>query len=294
MTLAAGSALLDDRGIIAATGPDVARLLDGLITNDMDLLQRQPAIHAGLLSPQGKVLFAFFVVKQAGGFLLDVARDRAAELAKRLTFYKLRADALFTDMSSTMTVAAVWGESPSTVPRGILTYGDPRHAQLGTRLILPIARIAELGQLTASPDAYHAHRIACGVPDEQRDYILGDAFPHEANFDLCHGVSFTKGCYVGQEVVSRMQNKTVVRKRIVGISGDALTTGSAILHGDGVIGTVGSVTGRSALAVLRLDRAVEAADKGQALTVGGHAITVEPSALDRYRDSMAAKPVVDL
>jgi tRNA-modifying protein YgfZ len=288
------SALLGDRGVVSASGADAGKLLDGLITNDMDQLARQPAIHAGLLSPQGKILFAFYVVKAGAEFFLDVARDRAADLAKRLNFYKLRANAQFSDVSATMAVAVRWGGDHADVPRGVLAYPDPRHPDLGMRLLLPAARIPELGHLNASADAYHAHRVALGVPEEQRDYPLGDTFPHEANFDLLNGVSFSKGCYVGQEVVSRMQNKTVVRKRIVKIVGEGLASGMEIKHGDGVIGTVGSVAGDKALAILRLDRAAEAAAKGQSLTADGHAITVDAAALDRYRASVLAKPVVDL
>jgi tRNA-modifying protein YgfZ len=288
------SAILGDRGVVSAAGPDAGKLLDGLITNDMDQLTRQPAIHAGLLSPQGKILFAFFVVKAGSEFFLDVARDRAADLAKRLNFYKLRANAQFSDTSATMAVAVRWGGDPGDVPRGVLSYPDPRHPGLGTRLLLPAARIPELGSLEATTDAYHAHRVALGVPDEQRDYPLGDTFPHEADFDLLNGASFGKGCYVGQEVVSRMQNKTVVRKRIVKIVGEGLASGMEIKHGDGVIGTIGSVAGNAALGLLRLDRAAEAAGKGQTLTADGHIVTVDAAALERYRASVLAKPVVDL
>jgi tRNA-modifying protein YgfZ len=287
-------ALLSDRGIVRATGPDAGRLLDGLITNDIALLGPHAAIHAGLLSPQGKILFAFFVVKAGDEFLLDVARDKAADLAKRLTFYKLRADAAFIDVSGEMIVAARWSSIAPPAPRGIIAFADPRHAALGERLILPTARLPELGAVSADAGAYHAHRIACGVPEEGRDYLLGDTFPHEADFDLLHGASFTKGCYVGQEVVSRMQNKTVVRKRVVKIAGVGLASGTEIKHGEGVIGTVGSVAGGHALALVRLDRAAEAADKGQQLTVAGHPITVDATALDRYRASVKARPVVDL
>ena len=284
-------ALLADRGVVRASGADAAKLLDSLITNDLDT----PAVvHTGLLSPQGKILFAFFVVKAGSEFLLDVARDQAAALVKRLNFYKLRAAAQFNDMGPEMTVAVAWGGASPVVPRGIIAYPDPRHPELGVRLLLPTGRLPELGAIDADADAYHAHRIALGVPEEGRDYPLGDTFPHEADFDLFDGASFTKGCYVGQEVVSRMQNKAVVRKRIVRVSGDGLTSGAEIRHGDAVIGTVGSVAGRSALAMLRLDRAAEAADKGETLTIAGQRLTVNAADLARYRDSIRNKPVIDL
>ena len=227
-------------------------------------------------------------------FLLDVAQDHAAALVKRLTMYKLRAAVQLTDLSAQMAVAVAWGAAPPAVPRGILSLPDPRHTDLGTRLLLPSGRLAELGKCDADANVYHAHRVGLGVPDEALDYPLGDTFPHEADFDLFNGASFTKGCYVGQEVVSRMQNKTVVRKRVVRISGDGLTTGGEIKHGDGVIGAIGSIAGNRALAMLRLDRALEAAGKGEILTANGHAISVDAADLARYHDSLANKPVIDL
>lgn len=287
-------AQLIDRGVVRATGADVAKLLDGLITNDIGALASRPAVHAALLSPQGKILFAFFVVKSSDDFYLDVCRDYAAALVKRLNFYKLRAVAQFTDVSAEMTVAVSWGSPLSPVPGGVLAYPDPRHPTLGHRTILPPARLTELGKSDADADAYHAHRVACGVPEEERDYALGDTFPHEADFDLQCGLSFTKGCFVGQEVVSRTQNKAVVRKRIVQILGESLRSGAEIKHGAGVVGSVGSVAGTSALAMLRLDRAAEAAAKGEPLTVDGRPIAVDAEALDRYRTSAASKPVIDL
>ncbi len=287
-------AQLTDRGVVRATGTDVAKLLDGLITNDMNALVSLPAIHAALLSPQGKILFAFFVVKSGEEFYLDVGRDHAAALVKRLNFYKLRADAQFADVSAEMSVAVSWGGPTPPVPRGVLAYLDPRHPTLGLRMILPSGRLTELGALEPSLDAYHAYRVGCGVPEEVRDYSLGDTFPHEADFDLFGGVSFSKGCFVGQEVVSRTQNKAVVRKRIVPIKGEGLKTGAEIKHGAGIAGFVGSVAGNAALAMLRLDRAAEAATKGEHLTVDGKAIVVDAEALDHYRASAASKPVIDL
>lgn len=294
MAMSRHYAHLGDRGIVQASGADAGKLLDGLITNDIDRLTSAPALHAGLLSPQGKILFAFFVIRSGGSYLLDVQRAQAADLVKRLNFYKLRAAAQFTDLGPDMTVVAAWNGSPPDVPRGILSIPDPRHAGLGHRLILPAGRMNELGTFTDAPEAYRAQRVALGVPQEQDDYALGDTFPHEADFDLFGGVSFTKGCFVGQEVVSRMQNKTVVRRRVVPIGGSGLVTGADIKHGDGVIGRVGSVAGSRALAMVRLDRAVEAADKGQSLTSDGRTITVDDAALARYRDSARNRPVIDL
>ena len=282
-------ALLPDRGVIAVTGEDARAFLDNLITNDMDLLDGQDAIHAALLTPQGKILFAFFVVKQQDGFLLDTARAGVADLMKRLTLYKLRAKVALNDISSSRTVVVAWGGPPPAVPLGA-AYEDPRNPQLGHRLIIA----PEIAQKLAGEDegvaAYDRHRIALGVPEAGRDYLLGDTFPHEANFDGQAGVSFTKGCFVGQEVVARMQHKTVVRKRVVRVTGDGpLVESGDVKIGEANIGRIGSAAGKEALAMLRLDRAVEARGKGQSLTGDGVAIHVDPTALDAFAEAVAAR-----
>lgn len=273
-------ARLADRGVVRVSGADAAKLLQGLITADLDLLEQQAAIFAGLLTPQGKILFDFFVVKTDEGFLLETAREKAADLAKRLTFYKLRANAAVADASAEYEVAALWGSdsTPAIVPPVIL-YPDPRLAELGWRGIAPKSFdwVSGAGEAVAIGEAeYHAHRLRLGIPEGGRDYVLGDTFPHEALFDQIGGVSFEKGCYVGQEVVSRMEHRSTARKRVVPVIGTApLQTGSDVKAGEATIGTVGSVAGTSGLALLRLDRVGEAIGKGQPITAGGVPVAVE-------------------
>lgn len=275
-------AALSDRGVVRVAGEDAEKLLQGIISNDMGLLASQPAIHAALLTPQGKILFEFFVAKASGGdFLLETARDKAADLAKRLGFYKLRAKVEIRNVSDNYRVLALWGPSPQSPGEtaGTVSFPDPRLSALGLRILAEAGfatdSAAATNGLDASPEDYHAHRIALGVPEGGKDYVLGDTFPHEADLDQLNGVSFTKGCYVGQEVVSRMQNRGNVRKRVVPIEGEApLMPGAEVKAGAAAIGTVGSVAGRLALALVRLDRAAEATAKGQALTADGVAITL--------------------
>jgi folate-binding protein YgfZ len=259
-------ALLADRGVLRIAGEDAERLLQGVISNDMELLQRAPAMHAALLSPQGKILFEFFVAKAGDAFLLETQLETAAELARRLSFYKLRAKVAIAEASAEYRVLVLWG-APGE-PQQLLCYRDPRLAELGVRIVVPAAcDIAALyKKFDAAPGDWHQHRIALGVPEGGRDYRLGDTFPHEADFDLLNGVSFTKGCFVGQEVVARMHNRAIVRKRVVAIEARVpLTPGTAITAGTAVIGSIGSVAGCQALAMLRLDRAAEASAKGEAL-----------------------------
>jgi hypothetical protein len=274
-------ALLADRGVVRVAGEDASRLLQGVITADMELLSAQPAIHAALLTPQGKILFDFFVLKAPGGFLLETAADKAADLAKRLTMYKLRAKADIQDRSAAYRAFAAWGSAPSHVGGAGEThiFPDPRLGALGwrgltdARLVSGIA--SAVGGLDASAEDYHAHRISLGVPEGGKDYAFGDTFPHEVDLDQLNGVSFSKGCFVGQEVVSRMQNRASVRKRVVPVAAEAtLTPGAEVKAGAAVIGSVGSVAGTQALALVRLDRAAEAAAKGDRLTAGGVAITL--------------------
>ena len=277
--------MLADRGVVGVTGADALKLLQGVITNDMELLSVRPAIHAALLTPQGKILFEFFVVKAPDGFWLEAAADKTADLAKRLTLYRLRAKVDIKDRSAELRAFALWGGEPEALAgaAGTLVFPDPRLPALGLRGLAPVPLevplapdlVAASRALEVPAQDYHAHRIALGVPEGGKDYTFGDAFPHDADLDQLHGVSFAKGCFVGQEVVSRMQNRAQVRKRIVAIVGDApLLAGAEITAGAAVIGTVGSVAGKDALALVRLDRAAEAAAKGTTLMAGAVAIAL--------------------
>jgi len=267
-------ALLPDRGVVSVRGEDAAKLLQGIITNDMGLLETQPALHAGLLTPQGKILFEFFVVRTPDGFLLDTSRDQTQALASRLAMYKLRAQANIRDVSSDYTVAAIWGGPYAPHGHGVapLLFTDPRLTAIGARELVTIGSdwaLANKDTDSATQDEYHSHRIDLGVPEGGKDYALGDTFPHEALFDQLNGVSFGKGCYVGQEVVSRMQNRGSARKRVVPVVGEMPLSGpgTAITAAAVEIGTLGSVAGNRGLALIRLDRAAEFANRGETLRV---------------------------
>jgi tRNA-modifying protein YgfZ len=281
-------ALLSDRGVVHVTGDDAETFLQGLVTSDVaGPAAVQPktvpaAVHAGLLSPPGKILFEVFVVGLGGGFLLEAARERIPDLIKRLGMYKLRAKVAIEDASNDWAVAAVWG-GPFASGFNATHFGDPRLPALGIRWLVPRSLLERLieGHVQAGEAVrvdegeYHAYRIALGVPEGGKDYAFGDTFPHEANFDVLNGVSFTKGCFVGQEVVSRMQHRGTARKRIVIIEGEApLRPGGEVMAGDATIGKVGSVAGNRGLALVRLDRAEEATRKGGHLTAGGSPITL--------------------
>jgi len=284
-------AYLPDRAVLKVAGPAARGFLQGLITNDIDKVRDGTSIHAGLLTPQGKILFDFFVVADGDGFLLETAKAKASELAQRLGFYKLRAEVEIAEYPS-FAVAAAWGEQPS-LPEGAIAYADPRLPELGLRLLIPsAANLAGLGCGVVSADDYHARRIELGVPEGGRDFTYGDAFPHEAMFDQLAGVDFRKGCFIGQEVVSRMEHRGTARKRIVGVEGEGHlpATGAEIRAGETPIGTLGSVSGSSGLALLRLDRAEEAKARGDQLRAGDIAIALRIPAWARFKTAAPVRP----
>src|SRR5262249_43809287 len=132
-------AVLADRGVVGVTGADAVKLLQGVITNDTDLLSVQPAIHAALLAPQGKILFEFFVVKAPDGFWLEVAADKTADLAKRLSLYRLRAKVDIKDRTADFRAFALWGGEAQALAGGVgtLHFPDPRLPALGLRGLAP-------------------------------------------------------------------------------------------------------------------------------------------------------------
>lgn len=232
--------VLEERGICKISGADARDFLQGLITNDIELAAEKRAIHTGLLSPQGKILFEFLIVAEGDGYLIDVAAEYLPDLIKRLNMYKLRADVEIKDMSNEMAV-------------GISDAGlaDPRYGPLGNRIIVKSGKFEGAGA-----EKYHTLRISLGIAEMGMDYGSGEVYPHEANFDLLNGVSFTKGCYVGQEVVSRMQHKTDIRKRFapVKIDGPAPEPGTQIYADGKKAGVVGSSQTDRGIALLRMDR----------------------------------------
>jgi hypothetical protein len=271
------AAVLEDRGVLRVAGEDAANFLQGLLTNEMVDFAVGAARYAALLSPQGKILFDFLVLRipaeSGAAFLIDGPAAQVGELARRLGFYRLRAKVTIADESAERAVAAFWGAAPAERPGGFV-YVDPRDPRLGWRAILPRADAPAIG---GGAQAYEAHRIRLGVPRGGVDFAYADIFPHDANLDLLHGVDFEKGCYVGQEVVSRMRHRGTSRKRIIrlALAGAAPAPGAPVLAGETPVGTLGSAAGGLALALLRLDRVEDARAAGRGLTVGGVGARIE-------------------
>ena len=263
MTATPSIAVLSERAVLSVAGPEARRFLHNVVTADIEALSGGEARYSALLTPQGKILFDFFILADKERFVIDCAAAGAAGLLQRLTLYRLRANVEL-KREEGLGVAAAWnGEVEG---EGVLAYADPRVEGFGTRLIATPQVLSRLAN--ADQAAYHARRIAAGLADAV-DIGSAEVFPHEANLDQLGALSFSKGCYVGQEVVSRMQHRGTARSRMVpvGIDGEA-RPGIAVTAGERSIGMLLSVAGNDGLALIRLDRAETARQNGVAIMAG--------------------------
>ena len=246
------------RAVVAVSGPDAEKLLSGIITNRLPA--KGEARYAALLTPQGKMMFDFFIALVDDRYLIDIDGTIVDDFITRLTIYKLRAKVGIEKTD----YAVLIGHAP-----GVTSFPDPRHPALGQRTI------AETMQRNDNLDAHHAKRIALGIPLGGVDFAYGDAFTHEADMDLLNGVDFKKGCYVGQEVVSRVHHKGGARKRIVRLKVEGeVQAPQDVMAGEKSIGTLTSIAGNDGLAMIRLDKAHKALAAGEPITVGGFAATL--------------------
>ena len=270
------AAILPDRAVLRVNGDDARHFLQNLITSDIEKLATGEARFAALLTPQGKILFDFFVIAHDNGFLLDAPKALAADLAKRLRFYKLRASVEIEETDFTVAV----GFDGQQKPHFDIAFADPRHARLGLRIVLPSSEAEQFlraaGLTLTDASEWQSRRITLGIPEGGKDFVYGDAFPHEADMDQLSGVDFKKGCFVGQEVVSRMQHKTVVRTRVVPIAfdGDRPEQGAEVKIGEKAAGTFGSSIDGRGLARLRLDRIEDGLKANETLSAGGTTLSL--------------------
>ena len=281
--------VLDDRGVVEVAGEDATGFLQGILTNDVLKVAPGAAGYAALLTPQGKILFDFLLAAPvsdgAARFLLDCPGHLAADLARRLGFYRLRAKVRIADRSAALRVVAAWGQDAEDLPRRfvstevVASFPDPRHSGLGWRCIVERSAVEDLppqARALAAVTSYEEHRIALGVPKGGPDFAYGDAFPHEANLDRLNGVDFNKGCYVGQEVVSRVEHRGLARKRVVAVrfDGTAPQVGAELTAGEAALGVMGSSGAGKGLAMVRLERAEAAAAAGTPIVAGETAVDV--------------------
>lgn len=247
-------AYLPDRAVVSVTGEDATKLLAGLVTNGPP---KAGALFSTLLTPQGKILFDFHIVANTRGYWFDIHGDAAEGFAKRLTLYRLRAKA---DI-------AVEPGMRVCVKEDADAAGDP-----SARMILPAddaTKPVEIAQ-------HEARRIAAGVPQWGADFESDDVFPMDVNYDLLAGVDYKKGCFVGQEVASRMKRKGSARKRtlIAKFNGAAPEKGTPIVAGGSTLGEIMSGVDGAALALIRLDRWEKAMEAGDAVAAGDTSLTL--------------------
>ena len=277
MSMAPHRTPLPHRGVIRLDGETARDFLHALVTCDLRSLEGGQAAYAALLTPQGKVVSDFLISlipeDRGGGLLIDCPLGLVETLITALTRYRLRSKVTIDNLSQIIHVDAVWGGEPVSGPEDLLSR-DPRHPDLGWRLY----RFADdPAPATATLADYDALRIACLVPEGGREFIHGDVFPHDINMDRLGGVAFDKGCYIGQEVVSRMQHRGTARNRVVRVAYEvaAPEEGQEILVDGRVIGQMGSAQGGHGLARLRIDKVADAVTAGQPILSGGRSLTVE-------------------
>lgn len=264
--------ILADRKIVRVDGVDAGHFLQNLITANVDAVEPGEARPAALLTPQGKILFDFLISKSSeSGYCCDVRADIAGDFVRRLTIYKLRAAVSIENLDDIKVIAG-WNEA---APAGALA--DKRFPDE--------AQVWRLhgGDAVVDADraAWNAVRISHGVAESGTDFALSDIFPHDAMMDKNGGVDFRKGCYVGQEVVSRMQHRGTARRRVAIVTAEAELPQSgpdeaaiAILAGEKPVGSLGTAVGKTGLAMVRTDRVADALAGDIPLTVGGSPLTL--------------------
>ena len=273
--------LLEDRGIVRLGGADARAFIQGLISNDVSLLTPERALYAALLTPQGKYLFDFILVERGETILLDGERQRLGALIQRLTMYRLRADVSLEDASEGLAVLALFDRS--AIPPGAIADDavlvDPRLPELGLRIVLSRERvagfIAEHGLQQVDHAKYERLRLTLGVPDGSRDLVVDRSLLLESGFEELHGVSFSKGCFVGQELTARTKHRGLVKKRLlpVRVDGPLPVPGTPVTRGGRDAGELRSGAGNLALALLRLDQLAATEDP---LLAGNAVLTPAP------------------
>jgi tRNA-modifying protein YgfZ len=258
---------LDDRAIISVSGKDAEALLQGLITTDLGALTADEVRPGALLTPQGKIFFDFLISRDGEAIRLETTSDQAEPLLKRLTMYKLRS-AVELSLLSSAPVTVVFGEERPTD-----SYRDHRFEKAGMSVFRLYRETTEAEATVADLDGL---RIAAGIAVAGRDYTLQDAFPHDVLMDLNGGLSFRKGCYIGQEVISRIHHRSTARRRVVIVAGEMPLppTGTDISVNGRSIGSLGTVRDKAGLAIVRIDKAGEAIAKENAILAGDVPVTL--------------------
>jgi len=261
---------LSNRAVVHITGEDAEKFVQAVITTNLDKLGADELKPGALLAPQGKILFDFLVSRIENGLRFDMPASIAADFAKRMTLYRLRAKAEITQLPESL-VSVCW-ENDS-----VSSHGDSMKRDMRFPEELNVIRIYGTAGNVSDESAWVALRAEYGIAEGEADFVYNDVFPHDVNFDQTGGVTFPKGCFVGQEVVSRMQHRGTPRRRVLVAKSDTPlpAMGTPITVGGREIGTLGSSSGRIGLALVRIDRVKDALDSGTAILAGGNEITLD-------------------
>lgn len=258
-----------DRVVFRFSGADAHRLINDVVTGVIPLHDSDTASLWALLSPQGRILAEGLAAHADGALWLDVHQSVADDFFKRMRMYKLRANVEIADLRDTHRV----GYSPDAVPNAQKNRLGP--VALGWQIIAPIA---DTDDWSTDDTPYHAARIVSGILHQGNDFAANEVFAHDIGMDILEGIDFVKGCYVGQEVVSRMKHRGTARRRPVIVSGITAPSGSAVVAGSREAGTLGQVVNGKAVAILRLDRITDP----NAVTVDGNPVTLTLPAWANY------------
>ncbi|HEY0204243.1 MAG TPA: folate-binding protein [Acetobacteraceae bacterium] len=247
---------LTSRSVLEVSGADRVSFLQGLVSNDVTEAVPGRAVWAALLTPQGKWLADFFIFAEGGRLLLDCEAGQAGMLAQKLTRFRLRADVMVRPVD--LLVHAAWEGDPGAA----LQAPDPRLAEAGWR-VLSVEPLAANGSF----EEWDRRRLGLGLPDGSRDLEAEKTTLLEAGFDELHGVSWTKGCYMGQELTARTKYRGLLKRRLapVRVEGPLPSPGSPVLRGGVEVGAMRSGQGDLGLALLRLDAFGDALDCGEAV-----------------------------
>lgn len=241
-------ALLPDRGVLEVAGPDRVAFLQGLVSNDVAAIPEGRAAWTALLTPQGKWLADFFAIPVGEVLLLDVERAQAASLAQRLSRFRLRSKVTLRDASAEWHVHAAWGARPSVT---CVVVPDPRLDGAGWRVLSPAPLPTD-----ATEADYDRHRLALGLPGGSRDMEGEKSVLLEGGFDELNGVSWSKGCYMGQELTARTRYRGLLKRRLVpvDVEGPLPAHGTALTDAAGAeVGEMRSGRDGQGMALLRLD-----------------------------------------
>ncbi|AGF74322.1 aminomethyltransferase [Bartonella australis AUST/NH1] len=261
---------LKNRKIIKVTGEEATHFLQVLITTDIKKMRPQELLPGALLSPQGKVVADFLISKINKGYMIDIDALLADSFQKRLMLYKLRKEIEITQpLQKDITIC--W-ENKISISDSVLSFSDKRFP-----IKEKVLRYYGKTSLSAPKrnDNWDRMRIRYAIAESGHDYEIGKVFPHDINYDQINGLALNKGCYIGQEVISRMHHRKIIRRRLLIVkSRYNLTPGSTVTAGAKKLGQLGTCATNEALALMRIDHVKDAMNENIQITVDNLPVTI--------------------